>query len=350
MTPSHHRRTSAPLGRTDSTRPPRTHHKSSLSAPATTRPGTRRAHVTTTAPIPATVWACGPTPIDPRSVWPTPIVNKIVTSFSKPGGRVVLLPWPTIPAAAPAVIDHTGVTEPDTELATALTEIAELGRTVRVARIEPKPITYGPASRPFCADLVHDPDHTGAPQPGAPHAAPHRLDPDARDTDVIITSLRPEHSRTHASDHLRDHIARFAARLLRLRGILVVLTHSDWSHGELVDPTGPVVASAQHADLLYLQHIIALHTPIRDGHLLGHPTNPAVSDEARSQHPAWTPGLAQPHHRISSDILVFTQPRDHQPPPLTLAAAPCLTPTSSDEPHPTPPPHQLPYQEGHLRD
>ncbi|MGH8920673.1 MAG: hypothetical protein ACRD0H_20455, partial [Actinomycetes bacterium] len=251
---------------------------------------------------------------------PTPIVNKIVTSFSKPGGRVVLLPWPTIPAVAHAVIDHTGVTEPDTELATALTAIAELGRTVRVAHIEPTPTTHGPASRPFRADLAHDPDHTGTPPPGAPHPhlpnpAPHRLDPEARDTDVIITSLRPEHSGTRASDHLRDHIARLAARLLRLRGVLVVLTHSDWSQGELVDPTGPVVASAQHADLLYLQHIIALHTPIRDGHLLWHPTNPAISDEARSQH------HAQPHHRISSDILVFTQPRDHQPPPLTLATA-----------------------------
>lgn len=55
---------------------------------------------------------------------------------------------------------------------------------------------------------------------------------------MIITSLRPEHRKTPTSDPLRDHIALLAARLLRRRGILVVLTHSDWSHGELVDPTG----------------------------------------------------------------------------------------------------------------
>jgi hypothetical protein len=339
MTPSHHRRTSAPLGRTDSTRPPRTRrstdHKPSPTAPAratANRPGTRRAstsprpRATTTTPIPATVWACGPTPIDPSSVWPTPLVNKIVTSFSKPGGRVIMLPWPTTPTAVHTVIDHTGATGPDTELATALTAITDLGRTVHVAHVEPTSTTYGPASRPFWTDLVRDPDHTGAPQPGSlhphpPDAAPHRLDVKARDTDLIITSLRPEHRKTPVSDHLRDHVALFAARLLRVRGILVVLTHSDWSHGELLDPTGPVVASAQHADLLYLQHIIALHTPIRGGQFLWHPISPAATDRARSQHHSQRYGLPQPHHRISSDILVFAQPRDHQPPPLTPTAA-----------------------------
>jgi hypothetical protein len=244
-----------------------------------------------------------------------------------------MLPWPTIPAADHTMIDHTGTPEPDPELATALTAITDLGRTAHLARLKPPPTPHGPASRPFWADLLRDPDNTGAPHlderhPHPPEARPHQLDIKTRDTDVIITSLRPEHSRTRASDHLRDHVALLAARLLRPRGILVVLTHSDWSHGELIDLTGPIVASAQHADLLYLQHIIALHTPIRDGHLLWHPTTPATTDERRSQHPAWTPGLAQPHHRISSDILVFTQPRDHQPPPplTTAMLATAVTP------------------------
>jgi hypothetical protein len=329
MTHPHPRRTSAPSGRTDSTRPPHTRHSPDRqpypSAPAratTHRPGTRgtpaspRPRSTATTPIPATVWTCGPTPIDPHSRWPTPLVTTIVTSFSKPGGRVVLLPWPTIAAAAHTVIDHTGAPEPDPELATALTAITDLGRTVHVTHLEPPPIPHGPASRPFWADLLRDPDNTGAPHPHErhphpPHTTPHQLDVKTRDTDMIITSLRPEHNKTRASAPLRDHIALLAARLLRPRGILVVLTHSDWSHGELIDPTGPIVASAQNADLLYLQHIIALHTPIRGGEFLWQPPNPTATDTARSPH------HAQPHHRISSDILVFTQPRDHQPPPLT---------------------------------
>ena len=332
MTHPHPRRTPAPLGRTDSTRPPCTRrnpdHKPYPTAPAPTtanRLGTRRAHTvprpraTTTTPIPATVWACGPTPTDPHTRWPTPLVNKIVTSFSEPGGRVVILSWPTTPAADHTVIDHTGTPGPDTELATALTAITDLGRTVHVTYLEPTATTRGPNPRPLWADLVRGPDNTSAPHPSARHPHPpdtalHQLDLQAQNADVIITSLRPEHSTTPTGDHLRDHVALLAARLLRPRGILVVLTHSDWSQGELVDPTGPVVASAQHADLLYLQHIIALHTPIRGGEFVGHPTRSPATDKTRSHHHTQRPGLPPSHHRISSDLLVFTQPRDHQPP------------------------------------
>lgn len=319
MTRSHHQRTPAPLGRTDSTRPPRTHRR------------THHSRATAT-PIPATVWTCGPTPIDPHSVWPTPIVNKIITSFSEPGGHVLLLPWPaTTPTAIHTMID-TGVPEPDTELATALTAITDLDRTVHVAHLQPTPPTDNPASQPFWTDHAHNHglDHASAPQPGAPR----RLDLTARDTDVIITSLRPEHSLTPTSDHLRDHITQLAAQLLRPRGILAVLTHSDWSHGELIDPTGPVVASAQHADLLYLQHIIALHTPWCGDRFLWHPTptDPTATDIPgtpvqfrEAAHRAQGHRLAYPHHRISSDILVFTQPRDHHEPSPTAVFATAVT-------------------------
>jgi hypothetical protein len=92
---------------------------------------------------------------------------------------------------------------------------------------------------------------------------------------------------------------------LRVGGILAVLTHSDWSRGELVDPTGPVVASAQNADLLYLQHIIALHTPIHGGQFVGH----RHGAEAPTHHRAHGHCLPAPHHRISSDVLVFAQPQ-----------------------------------------
>jgi hypothetical protein len=313
MTHSHHQRTPALLGRTDSTRPPRTHHSRA-----------------TATPIPATVWTCGPTPIDPNAVWPTPIVKKIITSFSKPGGHVLLLPWPTTtPTATHAVID-TGAPEADTELATALTAITDLDRTVHVAHFEPTPPTSRPAPQPFWTDRAHTLDHASAPQPDTPQ----RVDLTARDVDVIITSLRPEHSMTLTSDHLRDHITQLATHLLRPRGILTVLTHSDWSHGELIDPTGPVVASAQHADLLYLQHIIALHTPWRGNRFLWHPTptdptatnTPGTPVQFReATHRAQGHRRVHPHHRISSDILVFTQPRDHQPPSPTAVFATAAT-------------------------
>jgi hypothetical protein len=104
---------------------------------------------------------------------------------------------------------------------------------------------------------------------------------------------------------------------LRVGGILVVLTRCDWPQGELIDPTGAVVASAQNADLLYLQHIVALHMPVRDGRFA--PESPTDADraitsatavqQARAAHRAALRGLPTPHRRIHSDVLVFAQPQ-----------------------------------------
>src|SRR5205814_88591 len=72
--------------------------------------------------------------------------------------------------------------------------------------------------------------------------------PELRVADLVIASVGPD-------TPLDDRLGLACARLLRTGGILVVLTHSDWTRGRLVDPTGPIVATAQNADLLYLQHI-----------------------------------------------------------------------------------------------
>lgn len=340
MTHSDHSTTPAPAGRTDSTRPRLTRrggdrrpYPSAPAGRAASRRGIRRASTPTrsrtasTAPTPATVWACGPTPLDPDTTWPTPLLTKIVTSFSEPGDRVVVLPWPTAapngPVGADGLIDHAPTVEPDDELATALAAITDLARRARVVRVEPDPTAHALASPPFWADLVGTPDTTPAPGPDsppspAPAAAANRLDVATADADLIITSLRPE----HGADHTSDHIARFAAGLLRVGGILAVLTHSDWSRGELIDPTGPVVACAQNADLLYLQHIVALHRPIRGGQFLSHLAPTTTTAQAPTQHHTQGRGLRPaPHRRVSSDVLVFAQPHDHQPPPLAPAAA-----------------------------
>ncbi|MGH3573199.1 MAG: hypothetical protein ACRDUW_15420 [Pseudonocardiaceae bacterium] len=337
MTHSDHAATPGPKGRTDSTRPPRIHRggqgKPYPSAPtptAASRRSTRRASTPTRpdtaspAPTPATVWACGATPIDPDARWPTPIVTKIVTSFSEPGDRVVVLPWPTpLPrppharGCADRLTDRAPQTDPDDQLATVLTTIEDLDRTVRLLRVQADSIAHRPASPPFWADLLDGPNNPHTPEPDPPPSdepgpTSARFDLAARDTELIITSLRPEHS----ADRTSDHVALLAARLLRVGGILAVLTHSDWSRDELVDPTGPIVACAQNADLLYLQHIVALHTPIHRGQFLREPP----SAQAPTRHPAPVRGLPAPHHRISSDVLVFAQPHDHEPPPPATIA------------------------------
>jgi hypothetical protein len=356
MTQSDHTpRRSAPHGptrRDDSTRPASTRSGARRSAErrpyptasTTTRvspakPGSAsarpRSRGTVSTPTPATVWTAGPTAIELDAAWPTPIVEKIVGAFSEPGGRVALLPWPSAqptpddrprltPVFSDGVLDHAPGDEPDDAVADALNAVEGLHRTVRVVRVPVDPAATGPGSRPFWADLVDGLDRSpatvstpsrsdlrGAVLDGA-QAAP-------ADTDLIITSLRPE----QGGDHASDLVALVAARLLRVGGILAVITHCDWPAGELIDPTGAVVASAQNADLLYLQHIIALHTPVRDGRfavesLTG--LDGATDDEvARAVHRATVRGLPAPHRRVHSDVLVFAQP--HQYEPLTVSPA-----------------------------
>lgn len=343
MTQSDHSASRGPKRRGDTTRPASTRSSTRRggdrrpypTASTTTRvspakPGSAstrsRSRGSAATPTPATVWTAGPAPIDLDTAWPTPIIAKIVDSFSQPGGRVAVLPWPSsadrarlAPVAADGVIGHAPETEPDDALADALDTVESLDRSGRVVRVSADAATTGPGARPFWADLVGDPDHSpatflppsrsgvsGEVLDGAEDAAP--------DTDLIITSLRPE----HGGDQSSDLVALVAARLLRVGGILVVLTHCDWPAGELIDPTGAVVASAQNADLLYLQHIVALHAPVRGGRFAAESLtefdSTTAEDEARARHRAAVRGLPEPHRRIHSDVLVFAQPHDYEPP------------------------------------
>lgn len=65
----------------------------------------------------------------------------------------------------------------------------------------------------------------------------------------------------------------------------------------MVDPSGVIVAAAQNADLLYLQHVVALHHPIRGGRITSPPTRPPES----------APGGPGPrrHARVHRDVYLF---------------------------------------------
>jgi hypothetical protein len=319
------------------------------------------------------VWAPGAHPIDASAAWPTPLIEQIASAFSTPGDTVVLMPWPSHSTLAGAaseegllsvggVLDHAPGEPGSTELAVALDTLDGLDRTARVVHLDPRALARASASRPFWADLIDhgiepDIDSTAGPlsaRLATRHSPSTHADEGSRfhsaesgsgspsvngtseeanspgTADLVITSLPmlPEENPDVTADAEawavagRDLIAPAAARLLRAGGILVVLTHSDWSRGWLLDPTGPIVAAAQNADLLYLQHIVALHTPIRDGELLA-PTedDPTAAQHARTAHRAQVRGLPVPHRRSASDLLVFAQPADHQRAPLPPATA-----------------------------
>lgn len=107
-----------------------------------------------------------------------------------------------------------------------------------------------------------------------------------------------------------------SAGRLAAGGLLAVLTHLDRRDDRTGDPAGSVVAAAQHADLLYLQHIVALHLPVRAGRFTHDADLSQDAGESPPEHRA-APGQSIPgvHRRIHSDVYVFAQPHDHTPPP-----------------------------------
>lgn len=221
----------------------------------------RRSPSPTTSPTPATVWACGPTQVPVEEDWPVDLLEKVVRAFSRPRGRVVVLPWPTSSSSTAAAIDVAN----------------NLGRRASSqSDVEPEPTA-----------------------------------------DLVLTSAPPHQT----TAELADRVVLAAARLLRVGGILVALTHNDAAGGELTDPTGQLVTSAQYADLLYLQHIVAVHVPIRSGRFHVDLNDHGTQKVSRAQRRAAVRRLPAPHLRIHSDVLVFAQPHDNLARPLAPAQA-----------------------------
>ncbi|WP_439382115.1 hypothetical protein [Amycolatopsis lexingtonensis] len=199
-----------------------------------------------------------------------PIIETITTSFSAPGARVLLAPWPTA-EEAPSRATGAG------ELDAALDAMHTLGRHPAITKLE----------------LL-----TAIEVPISGEAASAWLPADDR-VDLVITSLPPE----RGTDGSVEAVAIAAARALAFGGILAVYTHSDWSSGRLTDPSGPMIAAAQNADLLYLQHIVTLHTPIRNGRL----QTPTATDRTALALGGRELAAPMTHARAHGDVLVFAQ-------------------------------------------
>ncbi|GAA2693113.1 MULTISPECIES: hypothetical protein [Actinosynnema] len=282
------------------------------------------------SPTPVTVWTATTTTTDHDKPWPESVVERVVTSFSEPGAHVVLLPWPNHVDGAtcllPVVADEQREDLPEgvatTDLAAAARTINRLGRSTTVELLQPPPETSAPTSRTFPLTRIAgtEPLPHSATTESAPSTAPlastsaNHLHGSA---DLVITSLCPNRSGDVELVQDADSVTLFAARLLRVGGVLAVLTHCDWSSGELTDPTGLVVTAGQAADLLYLQHVIVVRARANDGRLEvldGQRSACGQQDdeESRTRHRALVRGLPVPHRRVHVDLLVFAQPHDHR--------------------------------------
>jgi hypothetical protein len=153
-----------------------------------------------------------------------------------------------------------------------------------------------------------------------------------------------------------DRLGILAGRALRDGGLLAVLTHCHHTvdrdsqilhrrHGEnvlggdarghrdsdadagaggfwpmLVDPTGSVVASAQNADLLYLQHIVIPTRPLAHAAAADQPDLLTATDP-QPQPPRHHSSRRAPHRIGHADLLVFARPAGATPLPPPAPAS-----------------------------
>ncbi len=262
---------------------------------------------------PSTVWPCAQDDLREGTGllanWLLAAVVKLVTTYTQPGQRVLLLdPAPYL--APPSSWSPTGGRNqsrpgPYAGLHEAGWTVVRLGRGVRTqtAVAHPNPVDEHsgnasaesePGPRPRADSLTTD-------QPAAP-STHRRPAPDLTATgagpdryDLVITAADP---RT---------LDRFCpadwAGLLTPTGTLAVITHGDRSRNRLSDPAGSLVRAAQHAGLHYLDRIALLRVPVRGGALAV--ATPAP--HARPQGPAGPLTTPARHTQVHDDLLVFTR-------------------------------------------
>lgn len=302
----------------DSRRPPA--HRARVTGAARSRTAQGAAPTPTGAP--ATIWAPPPAAVGDR--WRAWLLAAIDRAFLPAGGRRIDLTEHVI--ADP----RRGQQCLDPEWAVAITALV--------------------GARPYWAALVGDPraasavtmSTAGSPEPvsltdpvpptGYPTAKGDAV-ADLGPADLAVVDL--------GGADADDRLGVLAARTLRGGGILVVLTHchhprrdahgarhpggraddsEDDSVGDgvegragLVDPTGTVVASAQNADLLYLQHIVIPTRPLTaPAAAPGNPDYPREEMAVQPQH--GNPVHRWTRHAVAhADLLVFARPHGRIP-------------------------------------
>ncbi|WP_410660922.1 hypothetical protein [Amycolatopsis sp. lyj-112] len=256
-------------------RPHRTPHRRTP-APAHTGQGRRHALSRTAtagrirATRPTTLWPFVDAEVLPGTAllagWLGRTILTLVTTYTRPGDRVLLLSPPTPPHTSPRTAGRTYDGDPYTGLAEAVWTVARLGRGADTATAAPAP-DYR-SDRP-------DPSRHGGAESGSRHrlsrlglhavtdsntdsAQPRRRAGDRlrNGFDLIITALDP-----HATDWLGH--ADWDA-LLAPCGLTAVVTHSDSRGGRLLDPHPALANTLGHHGLRCLDHIAVLTAPTPD--------------------------------------------------------------------------------------
>ncbi|MBE1579437.1 hypothetical protein SAMN05216266_117128 [Amycolatopsis marina] len=270
---------------------------------------------------PSTVWPCAQDELREGTGllanWLLTAVIKIVTTYTQPGQRMLLLapaPYLAPPASwSPTAGRNQSRPGPYAGLHEAGWTVVRLGRSIRTQTAVAHPNLAGEHSGDASAEAESGPrPRTASPttdQPAEPWAhrrpGPHStatgVGPDRYD--LVITTAEP---RTLDGVRPADW-----AGLLTPTGTLAVITHGERARGRLTDPASSLVRAAHHAGLRYIDRIALLRVPVRDGALAV--ATPAT--HSRSQAPARPLATPARHIQVHDDLFVFTR----QPAPTDTA-------------------------------
>lgn len=259
---------------------------------------------------PSTVWPCAQHDLCEGTGllagWLLTAVVKIVTTYSQPGQRVLLIEPATCvsPAGLHPVNDGGGQSWPGpyAGLHEAGWTVVRLGRGIQTQTAAAHPEQEGEhlcaESGTGLAESVSSPTNdrlvtTSTYTNSEPDPAPSRPCPDRYD--LVITAAEPR-----ALDWLRPVDW---SRVLTPTGSLAVITHSDRSGGRLIDPAASLVRTADRAALRYLDRIALLRAPVRDGAL----AVAAPTKRPRSHTSTRAVATSVRHEQVHDDLLVFTR-------------------------------------------
>lgn len=262
---------------------------------------------------PSTVWPCAQDDLCEGTGlladWLLTAVIKIVTNYTLPGQRVLLLdlaPYLAPPVSWPtAAVDSWPRSGPYAGLGEAGWAVARLGRGIHTQTVTAHREPIGEHAANGSAESESGPGPTAEGPSADRQVGPFT---DRRPgLGLAATGNGPDryHLIVTAADPRTLDWFRPAdwAGLLTTNGTLAVVTHGDHSDGRLVDPAGPLVRAAHHAGLRYLDRIALLRVPVRDGVLAV--TAPAAG--ARSPVPSGRATTSVRHTQVHNDLLVFTR-------------------------------------------
>lgn len=195
--------------------------------------------------------------------WLGQTILTLVTRYTRPGDRVLLLAPPTRPVPAYTLGAFVRQPDPYAGLTEALWTVTRLGRSTDTAVADTALDAL--TGHRHATRLANEESETGPGHDHGPVRPPDDLCltktaslPEHRHADgtfdLIVTAVHPRFTGWHS--HVKWD------RLLTPSGLIATVTHSDIVGGRFVDPTPNVVETIRSHRRRWLEHIVVLTRPV----------------------------------------------------------------------------------------